>query len=38
MVLLTCVAGMLFAVDHKGEVDAALLSRRITYSKEMQSE
>lgn len=36
--LVTCVAGMLFAVDHKGEVDAALLSRRITYSKEMQSE
>lgn len=32
------VAKMLFVVDHKGELDAALLSRRITYSKEVESE
>jgi len=37
IVLVTCVAGMLFTVDHKGEVDAALLSGRITYSKKMPS-
>lgn len=34
-VLVTCVVGMLFAVDHKGEVDAALSSGRIPSSKEM---